>query len=176
MLALFTLGFVGRLGVLTRRVGPTSSYQQTVALERGRLTIWTQTWPTGSQMQMSKPVTIQPMVSFRLRFPRIDGRAFGGFDAHPLRVAAGRRRHVIRGEPAMAGLDRLAIGLRRGGRRHPEHREHQHRERHHASHCTKLSPRWIRHRRLPTGAAVCYSVSHPMPPRTETHPTRSFQP
>jgi hypothetical protein len=91
MLALCLLGFGGKIGLLIRRTGPTATSpycEHTVAFDRGRFTIWTETWPAPSQPgQVGHGVAIRPLARFRLRFPKIDGHAFGGFDAHPLRVS-----------------------------------------------------------------------------------------
>lgn len=92
MLALCLLGFVGKIGVLIRRTGPmaTSPYREhTVALERGRFTIWTQTLLSPSQQgQGGHGFSIRPLARFRLRFPKIDSHALGGFDAHPLTLSS----------------------------------------------------------------------------------------
>jgi hypothetical protein len=89
MLALCLLGFGGTIGVLIRRPSPTvaSPYsERTIVLDRGRFTIWTETWPAPPSpppgAQIPTRLSIEPVARFPLRFPKINGHALGGFDAH----------------------------------------------------------------------------------------------
>ena len=92
-LALFAFGFVGEIGLVLTRTG-TVSRVQTISFERGRFTIWTETWPTQLNEDADR-FSIEPTARFRLRIPRIDGHAIGGFDAHALPATFPVSRYLV---------------------------------------------------------------------------------
>jgi hypothetical protein len=84
MLALCVLGFVGTIGAMILHRGSVATSFHSIAFERGRFAIYTETWSAPPPVQSQSRFSIDPVVRFRLRFPKIDGHAFSGFDAHPL--------------------------------------------------------------------------------------------